>query len=217
VSGVAAAPARLVSTFLDGPAGRLEAILRTPAVPRGAAVVAHPHPLHGGTMHTKVVHRAARLLSDRFSLAALRFNFRGVGASHGSHDDGRGEVDDVLAAARWIRREVPEGPLVLGGFSFGSLAALRAAARIPCDALLLIGLPLATWNPPESAPAACPVAWLQGDQDQFSDGGRARVLAERWGWDLRVVPGADHFFAGRLDEFEAEAGDALARILGESA
>jgi alpha/beta superfamily hydrolase len=216
VPGVAAPSARLVSTFLDGPAGRLEAIQRTPADPRGAAVVAHPHPLYGGTMHTKVVHRAARLLSDRFSLAALRFNFRGVGASHGSHDDGRGEVDDVLAAARWVRSEVPEGPLVLGGFSFGSLAALRAAARMPCDALLLIGLPLASWSPPESAPVAGPAVWLQGEEDEFSDAGLARVLAERWGWDLRIVAGADHFFAGRLDEFEAEAGDALARVLGES-
>jgi alpha/beta superfamily hydrolase len=217
VPGVAAPSARLVSTFIDGPAGRLEALLRLPAAPRGAAVLAHPHPLHGGTMHTKVVHRAARLLSDRFSLAALRFNFRGVGASHGSHDEGRGEVGDVLAAAQWVRREVPEGPLVLGGFSFGSLAALGAATRLGCDALFLIGLPLRGWNPPEAAPVECPVVWLQGAQDEFSDAGLARVLAERWGWDLRVVPGADHFFAGRLDAFEGEAGEALAQILGESA
>ena len=217
VHQVAAPSARLVSTFIEGPAGRLEAILRLPPRPRGAAVVAHPHPLHGGTMHTKVVHRAARLLSDRFSLAALRFNFRGVGSSQGTHDEGRGEVDDVLAAAGWVRREAPEGPLVLGGFSFGSVAALDAAPRLAPDALLLIGLPLRRWNAPASAPFAGRVVWIQGSDDEFSDAGSARVLAERWGWDLHVVPGADHFFTGRLDAFESEAGGALARVLGEGA
>ena len=196
--------------------------MRLPESPRGAAVVAHPHPLHGGTMHTKVVHRAARLLSDRFSLAALRFNFRGVGASQGVHDEGRGEVEDVAAAARWMRNEVPAGPFVLGGFSFGSLAALGAAALGAGEAwrptaLLLIGLPLRRWSVPDAAPVTCPVAWIQGADDEFADAGSARVLAERWGWDLRVVPGADHFFTDRLDAFEAEAGDAIGRLLAGGA
>jgi alpha/beta superfamily hydrolase len=217
VQGVVAQPARLVSTFIDGPAGRLEAILRLPAEPKGAALVAHPHPLHGGSMHTKVVHRAAKLLCDRFGLAALRFNFRGVGASQGVHDEGRGEVGDVLAAAAWVRREVPQGPFVLGGFSFGSVAALDAAPSLTLDAHLLIGLPLRRWTTPQSAPYAGPVVWVQGSNDEFADPGSARVLAERWGWDLRVVPGADHFFAGKLDEFEREAGDGIARVLGAAA
>lgn len=213
--GVASAPARLVSTFIDGPAGRLEAVLRLPAEPRGAALVAHPHPLHGGTMHTKVVHRAAKLLCDRFSLAALRFNFRGVGASHGVHDEGRGEVGDVLAAAAWVRGEVPRGPFVLGGFSFGSVAALEAAVSLAPEVLLLVGLPLRRWTAPGLAPYGGRVVWVQGSEDEFADPGSARVLAERWGWDLRVVPGADHFFAGRLDDFEREAGDGVARVLEE--
>ena len=213
MNGAVAASARLVSTFVEGPAGRLEAILRLPPEPKGAALVAHPHPLHGGTMHTKVVHRAARLLSDRFSLAALRFNFRGVGASHGVHDEGRGEVDDVVAAARWLRGEVPQGPFVLSGFSFGSLAALEAAPLLRPDALLLIGLPLRRWSAPEAPPVPGRVVWLMGAEDEFADAGSARMLASRWGWDLHVIPGADHFFAGRLDAFEAAAGDALARAL----
>ena len=215
----AASPARLVSTFLEGPAGRLEALLRLPARPRGAAVVAHPHPLHGGTMHTKVVHRAAKLLSERFSLAALRFNFRGVGASEGTHDEGRGEVGDVLAAAEFVRGQVSEGPFVLGGFSFGSVAALHALGRLPAPpaALLLIGLPLVRFRPEVFPETPCPVAWLQGENDEFSEPAGARALAVSRGWDLRVIPQADHFFAGRLDAFEAEAGDALARILPELA
>ena len=210
---VAAPSARLVSTFIDGPAGRLEAVLRLPAEPRGCALVAHPHPLHGGTMHTKVVHRAAKLLCDRFSLAALRFNFRGVGASQGVHDEGRGEVGDVLAAAAWVRREVPKGPFGLGGFSFGSVAALDAAPSLAPEALLLIGLPLRRWSAPGGAPYAGAVVWIQGSNDEFADPGAARVLAQRWGWDLHVVPGADHFFAGKLDDFEREARDGVARVL----
>src|SRR5438309_972241 len=132
---------RLVSEAVPGPAGDLEAILQIPAHPAGAAVVAHPHPLHGGTMHTKVVHRAARLLADRLGFAALRFNFRGVGTSAGTHDEGRGEVEDVIAAARWLRQRQSAGPLVVGGFSFGSVTALRASAALSPDALLLIGFP----------------------------------------------------------------------------
>ena len=117
----------MLSLSLPGPVGSLEALLRLPPHPVGAAVVAHPHPLFGGTMHTKVVHRTAKLLSDRFHLATLRFNFRGVGASEGIYDDGRGETDDLVAAVRFVREKQPSGPLVLAGFSFGS--ALRGAGR----------------------------------------------------------------------------------------
>jgi alpha/beta superfamily hydrolase len=136
-----------------------------------------------------------------------------VGASEGVHDEGRGEVEDVLAAAAWVRQQVPEGPFVLGGFSFGSVAALDAAPTLAPQALLLIGLPLRRWSAPVEAPFAGQVVWVQGSEDEFADAGSSRVLAERWGWDLHVVPGADHFFAGKLNEFEREAGDGLARML----
>jgi uncharacterized protein len=213
VLDVAPTAARLVSEFVPGPAGPLETLLRMPPHAAGAAGFAHPHPLHGGTMHTKVVHRAARLLSDRFSLAALRFNFRGVGASGGRHDEGRGEVDDVLAAAAWVRARVPAGPFVLGGFSFGSVAAIGAASRVNPDVLFLAGVPLTRWSVPHEAPYRGSVVWLQGDRDEFADAARSRELAERWGWDFAAVPGADHFFTGALDAFEAAASQALSRVL----
>ncbi len=167
-------------------------------------------------MHTKVVHRAAKLLSGRFSLAALRFNFRGVGASGGSYDEGRGETDDLVAAGEWMRRRQPGGPFVLSGFSFGSLCALKAAPRLGPDVLFLVGLPVDSWD--GAAPASHPwrVVWVQGDEDEFSPPAKARAIARARGWTFLSVPGADHFFAGKLDEFEAAAGDALEKALGSA-
>ena len=176
--------------------------------------MAHPHPLHGGTMHTKVVHRLSRLLADRFSLATLRFNFRGVGASEGEHDQGRGEVDDLVAAIRCVRDRYPEGPLVVGGFSFGSVCALEASRVLRPDLLVLVGLPLVRWDRRGGgAGTFFPVVWLQGEDDEFGDGEMARATAERFGWPLTVIPGADHFFTGRLDPFEEAAEVAIREAL----
>jgi uncharacterized protein len=208
-----AAPAKLTSPEIRGPAGPLEALLRSPAVPAGSALVAHPHPRLGGTMRTKVVYRTARLLSERFSLAALRFNFRGVGASAGEYDGGAGETEDVVAAAAWLRALQPDGPFVLAGFSFGSLRALDAAARLAPQVLLLIGIPLVDGEPRDAVPPRTPVVWIQGEMDQYSPATRAREIAAARDWTFLVVPGADHFFSGRLSEFESAAGDALAEKL----
>ena len=205
-----AAPVKLTSLEIPGPAGPLESLLRSPAAPVGAALVAHPHPRLGGTMRTKVVHRTARLLSGRFALAALRFNFRGVGASAGTYDGGAGETEDVVAAARWLRASQPNGPFVLSGFSFGALCALRAAERLAPQVLLLIGVPTDRDEPEGVAPEGTHVAWIQGGDDEFSSAARAREIAAVRGWTFLVVPGADHFFSGRLDEFERAAGDAIA-------
>jgi len=201
----------MLSLTLPGPAGDLEALLRLPAHPSGAAVVAHPHPLFGGTMHTKVVHRAAKLLAERFHLPSLRFNFRGVGASAGSWDEGRGETDDLVAATRWIRERHPGGPLVLAGFSFGSLCAARTASALGPDVLLLVGVPLDRW-PEEEARGleGSNVVWVQGSEDQFGSGELALQTAARHGFRAEVVPGADHFFTGRLDAFERVAAALLA-------
>jgi len=209
----AATQARLESLSLAGPAGPLEAMLRVPPRARGGAVVAHPHPLHGGTMHTKVVHRAARLLCDRFDLLSLRFNFRGVGASGGVHAGGPGEAEDLVAAAAWLRLRQPEGPLVLGGFSFGSVCALQAASRVRPSALFLIGVPVLRFGVPDPPPLDVPAAWIVGDRDEYSPLEAARAQAAQNGWRLTVVEGADHFFTGRLDAFEAQAAEALAEIL----
>lgn len=211
---VTAAPdATLQTVSIPGPAGRLEGILRSPAVPAGAAVVAHPHPRHGGTMHTKVVQRAAKLLSGRFSLAALRFNFRGVGTSEGAYDDGRGETEDLVAAGEWVRGRQPAGPFVVAGFSFGSLCALRAAPLLAADVLFLIGLPVDRWDGAAPAALSAPVVWIQGEQDEFSPLEKSRVIAKARGWTFLSVPRADHFFAAELDEFEKTAGDALGQAL----
>jgi hypothetical protein len=200
----------MVSLTLPGPAGPLEGLLRAPAHPAGAAVVAHPHPLFGGTMHTKVVYRAARLLADRFRLATLRFNFRGVGASAGRYDEGRGETDDLVAAVRFLRERHPEGPLVLAGFSFGSLCAARAATVVAPDVLFLIGVPFDRWAPEETrAIEGRSVVWVQGEEDQFGSGHFAIETAARHGFQVAVVPRSDHFFTGRLDSFDKAASGLL--------
>ena len=205
-----AVPVRLSSLEIPGPAGPLEGLLRSPARPAGIALVAHPHPRLGGTMRTKVVHRTARLLSGRFSLAALRFQFRGVGGSAGTYDGGAGETEDVVAAGRWLRARQPDGPFVLSGFSFGALCALRAAERLGPEVLLLIGVPTDRDEPEGVVPGKVHVAWIQGGDDEFSPAARAREIAASRDWTFLVVERANHFFSGRLDEFERAAGDAIA-------
>ncbi|MBI5085660.1 MAG: hypothetical protein HZB13_13800, partial [Acidobacteria bacterium] len=135
-------PRRIESLFIDGPAGRLEAILEEPegAAPASVALVCHPHPLHGGTMHNKVVHRLARGLRTGHSRAVtLRFNFRGVNLSHGVHDHGLGEVEDARAATALLVSRYPRLPLTIAGFSFG--ARIAAEASSGATRLILAGFP----------------------------------------------------------------------------
>jgi alpha/beta superfamily hydrolase len=189
-----------------GPAGRLEAILMRPdAAPVAAGVVCHAHPRHGGVMHFKVVFRAARALQHA-GLAALRFNFRGVGRSEGVHDDGRGEQDDVRAALGEAARLFPGLPLVCGGFSFGSSMALHAGcgdARV--GALFALGFPL-SMVPDTAFLDACPTPrlFVQGENDEFGPGPSVAALVERLPEprQLVIVPGSDHFFTGHLDEVQ---------------
>ncbi len=217
------APSRLLHAQIAGPVGPLEGLVRVPEPVRGAAVVAHPHPQHGGTMHTKVVHRTARFLADRFQLLSLRFNFRGVGASAGFYDEGRGETDDLVAAVDHARSLAPQGPLVLSGFSFGSLCAMRAAgvsaaslgASVRPDVLLLLGVPLERWGGEEAAnlPPGLPVLWVQGENDHFGNGDAARARKEALGFRLATVPNCDHFFGGHLDAYEEAAVGLLRGVL----
>lgn len=204
---------RLVPVSIEGPAGMLEGLLRLPPQVGGAAVFAHPHPLHGGTMRTKVVHRAARLLSDRFGFAALRFNFRGVGASEGVYSGGAGETADLVAVARWLRQRHPGGPFVLGGFSFGSVCALRASGVLAPEVLFLVGVPTRRYRSVPAAPAAARVLCIQGDRDEYSRPEKARALAEARMWDFVEIPEADHLLTGRLDAFEEAAEMGLRRAL----
>ena len=204
---------------LYGPAGRLEALLNT-GVPEApfAALVAHPHPLAGGTMHNKVVYHAAKAFSS-FGIPVLRFNFRGTGLSEGTHDEGRGEVDDVKAALDWLTRRFLDKPLLFAGFSFGSNVGLRAVCGDPRMAGLIgIGLPVqaAGRNYRYSFLRHCgvvPKLFISGDHDEFSPRGTLESFLVNAPEPKRVVwvPGADHFFAGipgsptaKLDVFGAE-------------
>ncbi len=185
--------------------GWLEAVIREPAeAPRGAAVMCHPHPLHGGTMHTKAVYRAAQGFNDA-GLVALRFNFRGVGVSTGSHDDGHGEKDDLRAALDWLEARYPTLPLVVGGFSFGSMVGLSVGAEDPrVVALLGLGLPVKRREYDYSflARADKPVLVIQGENDGFGSGEAAAEVLRPLGPHITLVriSGADHFFVDRLDE-----------------
>ncbi len=194
----------------EGPAGPIEALWRPAPGPeggRGAVVVAHPHPAQGGTMLNKVVFHTARTLNHDLDRAGLRFNFRGVGRSAGRYDEGRGEVDDLLAAWTEAERRAPQGPLVAAGFSFGAAMTLRAAARrresgepLPA-AIVLIGLPTGTFPPPEDF-GPVPVAAVHGEDDQYTPPEEVgRYLEERTGpTAFRVLRGTDHFLEGRLPE-----------------
>lgn len=191
---------------LAGPAGRLEAILLEPErAPAAAAVVCHAHPLHGGMMHFKVVFRAAKALQHH-GVAVLRFNFRGVGRSEGTHDHGRGEQEDVRTALDEMERRHPGLPLILGGFSFGSVMALRVgAADRRVRALFALGYP-ARMVSDLSFLAACraPRLFVQGESDEYGSGPRLAelVAALPEPKQLVVVPASDHFFTGHLDALQ---------------
>jgi alpha/beta superfamily hydrolase len=186
---------------LQGPAGSLEALLEEPgAAPRGAALFCHPHPLHGGTLHNKVVYRAAKG-AVAAGLATLRFNFRGVGRSEGSHDGGRGEREDAAAALDLLAARHPGLPLLAAGFSFGAAVALAAAAAdARVGARIGIGLPLRHASFDYLGGDARPLLLLHGAQDEFGPVDEVRALAARLGPTARlvVVDGVGHFFAGSL-------------------
>lgn len=186
--------------------GHLEAILKEPeSAARGVAVMCHPHPLHGGTMHTKAVYRSAQGLNEA-GLVVLRFNFRGVGTSTGSYDEGIGEQDDVLAAMDWLTAEYADLPLVVGGFSFGSMVALSVAGPDPrVSALLGLGLPVdldERYDFSFIADAEKPILVVQGENDEFGPARQVQSKLAPLGSHVTIVSvaGTDHYFEGRLDE-----------------
>lgn len=195
------------SIFIDGPAGRLEALLWTSGENPAnlAALVCHPHPLFGGTMHNKVVFQTAKALHG-FGIPVLRFNFRGAGLSEGVHDNGRGERDDVRAALDYLAAEFPGRPILLAGFSFGSSVGLRVGCA---DERVqeLIGLGLPVDNVDLNFLGACtkPKLILQGGSDQFGSREKVEQLfaAMPEPKQLVIFDGADHFFSGALPEVAA--------------
>jgi alpha/beta superfamily hydrolase len=204
--------ATIRSLSLDGPAGRLEALLNAgSASATHAALVCHPHPLYGGTLHNKVVFHAMKALNS-FGFPVLRFNFRGTGLSEGEHAHGLGEIEDVRTALDWLEREFTL-PIVFAGFSFGAAVGVRAAC--PDDrvsALIALGLP-AVPGPSDSGEArtydfeclrscAKPKLFVSGARDQFAPPGSLEALVGTFAEPKKLVriEAGDHFFEGRLRE-----------------
>ncbi len=191
---------------IPAPHGHLEAAHREPpGTLRGAGVVCHPHPLQGGTMHTKAVFRAAQALAD-VKIAALRFNFRGVGTSTGSYDMGVGEKDDVRAALDWLEERHPGLPLVVGGFSFGSMVGLGAAADDPrVVALFGLSLPVRMYDYGFLADVRKPILVVQGEEDELGSGPEVEPVVAALGSHVTLarIAGSDHYFNGHIDEMKA--------------
>ena len=199
---------------LAGPAGALEALLEGPAgaVPPAVAVVCHPHPLHQGTMLNKVVHTVARSLNE-LGLPALRFNYRGVGASEGAYADGLGEAEDAVAAAGYLAGRYPGVPLWLAGFSFGAVVSWRAAARLRPGQLVSIAPPVERMaDVVAGLRPDCPWLVVQGDADEVVPCAGVRDYVARLAPppELVVLPGVDHFFHGRLSLLKAVLHEHLA-------
>jgi alpha/beta superfamily hydrolase len=191
----------------EGPSGRLEGALWDPeGEPLGAAVVCHPHPLHGGTMHNNVVFRTARALQEA-GLVVLRFNFRGVGRSEGVHDGEGGEDDDLRAALDHLRSVRPGLPLWAGGFSFGARTSCRVAAAGAAgfERLLLVALPVRVFSCPWLAEVRLPTRVIMAGQDEFGTAAELHAQFPDLPSHITVeeVPLVDHFFTGQLDELQA--------------
>ncbi|HKO44195.1 MAG TPA: alpha/beta fold hydrolase [Pyrinomonadaceae bacterium] len=193
--------------FISTDHGRLEAILKEPrgSALRGVALVLHPHPLGGGTMHNKVVFRAASALNDA-GLLTLRINFRGVGQSTGEHDEGRGEIEDARAGLNHLAENYAGQPITICGFSFGSLVGMDLGiADERVRNLISIGTPVDKYDFSFLARCAKPILFVHGDRDEFGgvDSLRRIVRMVPSGKaELKVISDADHFFEGRLDELK---------------
>jgi uncharacterized protein len=199
-------PRRIESLFIDGPAGKLEALLEEPEDrdPSYAVLVCHPHPQHGGTMHNKVVYRIARGLR-RAGAVVLRFNYRGVNLSQGSYDHGIGEVEDASAALDLLRSRYPNLPFALAGFSFGSRIILKLGCETPdVSRLIAVGFPANMSGSQALGQCVVPKIFIVSKNDQFC----AIAAMETYfaglpePKELIWVDASDHFFGGALDQFE---------------
>ena len=195
-------PSESTTLMLDGPAGALEvAVDRSEATPLPAvAIICHPLPIEGGTMHNKVVTMLARSLRE-LGLDTVRFNFRGTGNSEGSFNDGVGEADDLRAVAAWVRAQRPEAALWLAGFSFGAYVSLRMAAELQPSMLISIAPPVRrSWDFDTLVPPTCPWLVIQGEADEVVDPQAVFdwIDTMRDPPDLVRMPDTGHFFHRKL-------------------
>lgn len=200
-------PRKIESLAIDGPAGKLEALLEEPedAVPVEVCLVCHPHPLFGGTMHNKVVYRIARAMR-RAGAVVLRFNFRGVGMSEGVHDQGHGEIEDARAALGVLRGRYPELPYSMAGFSFGSRIIMKLGCSFdpPPVRLIAAGFPTTRGRFDYLAHCGIPKYFVHSTIDEH---GPKPDLEAAFQWfaepkQLEFIEAGDHFFAGALDQLE---------------
>ncbi|MGP0099453.1 MAG: alpha/beta hydrolase [Terriglobales bacterium] len=216
--------ATIRSLFLDGPAGRLEALLNAGSpTATHAALVCHPHPLFGGTLHNKVVFHAMKALNG-FGFPVLRFNFRGTGLSEGEHAGGIGEAEDVRAALDWLERKFTL-PVIFAGFSFGAAVGLRAAySDDRVRALIALGLPAVpvadriddrVYDFNFLRECTKPKLFVSGSRDQFAPAGKLEALVNTFADPKKLVriEAGDHFFEGRLKEMRAAIEDWLSGIV----
>jgi hypothetical protein len=213
-------PPRAERVSIAGPAGDIEALVEMPAgqLDAGSArfgVVCHPHPLYGGTLDNKVVYTLARAFVE-LGVPSIRFNFRGVGSSVGEYDEGRGETEDALAVIARGRELWPGASLWLGGFSFGGAVAVRAAAQARPETLVTVAPGITRVAMTDVPSPACPWLIVQGDADDVIEPAAVRDWASRQSPApaLRLLPGAGHFFHGRLHELRGVVLEFLAQIAG---
>jgi alpha/beta superfamily hydrolase len=208
--------------FISVPHGRLEAIIKEPPIKpaAGAALVLHPLPTGGGTMHNKVVFRAAATLNDA-GLITLRLNFRGVGQSTAEFDNGIGELEDARAGLKYLEANYPAQPLTVCGFSFG--ARVGSAVGIADDRvhyLISLGTPVDKYDFDFLKTCRKPILLVHGELDEFGDVQRLRALVQALekttAVQLTVIPGADHFFDGHLDEVKQAIFDWISARLNET-
>ncbi|MEP6569066.1 MAG: alpha/beta fold hydrolase [Acidobacteriota bacterium] len=206
--------------FIPAEHGRLEAILKPPpgGAARGVALVLHPHPLGGGTMHNKVVFRAASALNEA-GLITLRINFRGVGQSTGEHDEGRGELEDVATGLNYLAITYPDQSITLCGFSFGARVGLEVGISDERVVnLISIGTPVDKYDFGFLEPCSKPILFAHGDRDEFGSVPPLQELVtaiqkHNANVELQIIKGAAHFFAGHLEELKQVITDWLRRRL----
>jgi len=196
-------PKPLRHVDVHSPAGRLEALYRELQDPSGVAVVCHPLTTEGGTLHNKVVFRAARGL-EAANVATLRFNFRGAGVSGGRYDAGEGEQEDVTAAIEWVKKKHPGKKLFVGGFSFGAWVSSRVACETPeVDAMFLIGTPVNKYDFSYLRRCERPMLFIHGTQDEHGDVEKfEKVVQHIPNAESVIITGADHFFTKQLEALE---------------
>lgn len=210
-------PASATGFLLPGPAGALEVVVDVPATSatrNAVAIICHPHPLHGGSLHNKVVTIIERALRE-LGVATVRFNFRGVGSSEGSFDEGRGETLDLLAVAAWVHKVRPEAELWLAGFSFGAYVALLGARHLPVRQMVSIAPPAGRWDFSAVLAPDCPWLVVQGEADDIVDPAAVKRWIEEMPSkpNLVLMPDTGHFFHRRLMDLRGAIKNGVRRNL----